>query len=302
MTKYSRAVLELGLASIIWGLSFTFVRWALEDFSVGTLIFWRFLLAYALGELLLFLFFRDDFKASHSDIKRSGRAGFFLALSLILQTQGLLTTSATNSSFITSLYVVIVPIVGGLFYRQKIKGFHLIFGLAAFAGMGLLLNIHDFSLFKFNNGDLLTLACAIAAAFHILIVGEKAAEVKSSFRFNNYQNFWTLLCVLPFLIFEKTQQNSSFWPQDLSFRALGSMLSLAVFASMIAFFLQVRSQKVLSTTTSSLLCLLEAPNAFLFAALLIGEKINTIQFLGVILILGSSALSVYMDRPQNRKS
>lgn len=301
MTKYSRAVLELLIASVLWGASFTFVRWTLEDFSTSTLIFWRFLLAFILGEAFLFLFFRQDFRNSHSDIKRSVVAGILLALTLILQTQGLLFTTATNSGFITSLYVIFVPLIGGLFYRQKIKPAHFALGIAAFAGMGLLLNIHDFNAYKFNQGDLLTLVCAFVSAFHIITVGQKAPEARSAFRFNNYQNFWTLIVVVPFLIYETTTQHTAFWPEKASLRSIASLVSLAILVSMIAFFLQVRSQKILSTTTSSLLCLLEAPNAFLFATFFLNENLNWIQIVGMILILGSSALSVYVDRPKNRE-
>lgn len=299
MTKYSRAVLELSLAGILWGASFTLVSWALKDFIPSTLIFWRYLLAFILGEVFYFIFYREDFKNSHSDIKRSAPAGFFLAMSLILQTQGQLYTTATNSGFITSLYVIIVPILGGLFYRHKIKFAHFILCLTAFAGMGLLLNIHDFSAYKFNQGDLFTLACAVASAFHIITVGLRARETRSAFRFNNYQNFWTLIIVLPFLIFETTYKKASLWPAAPSFRAVASVVSLSIFVSILAFFLQVRSQKILSTTTSSLLCLVEAPNAFLFATFFLNESLNPIQIIGMLLILGSSAFSVYVDRPQN---
>lgn len=298
MTKYTRAILELSLAGIIWGASFTLVNWALKEFSTSTLIFWRFLLAFVLGETFLFLFFREDFKKSHSDIKLSAPAGCFLALSLILQTQGQIYTTATNSGFITSLYVIIIPIIGGIFYRQKIKIAHFILGLTAFTGMGLLLNIHNFNAYKFNQGDLLTLACAVAAAFHIITVGQRAPKAKSAFRFNTYQNFWTLLMVLPFLGYELSQKNIFLWPNP-SFRSVASLISLSIFVSALAFFLQVRAQKVLSTTTSSLLCLLEAPNAFLFALFFLNERLESLQIIGMILILSSSAFSIYVDRPQD---
>ena len=68
---------------------------------------------------------------------------------------------------------------------------------------------------------------------------------------------------------------------------------------MLAFFLQVSSQKVLSTTTASMLCLLEAPFSFLFATLILGETLIGLQILGAFLILLSSALSIYVDRPQH---
>lgn len=287
-------------AALLWGASFIWVRWALEDFSTSTLIFWRYLLAFILGEVFYFIFYREQFKNSHSDIKISALVGFFLGTSLILQTHGLHTTTATNSSFITSLYVILVPIVGSLFYKQKIMLKHILLGSMAFFGMGLLLNLHNLSEFKFNIGDLLTLGCALAAAFHIISVGRTTRLAKSSFRFNNYQNFWTLLLVIPFLIFETTYNQVKLWPEHVSLKGLLSMIGLAIFVSILGFFLQIKSQKVLSTTTASLLCLLEAPFAFLFALVLLQEKINSVQLLGVAVIMLSSVFSVYIDRPKNR--
>ena len=62
--------------------------------------------------------------------------GVFLGLSLFFQTYGLKFTSVTNSGFITALYVVMIPILGALFFKQKIKVHHIVFSLMAFTGMG----------------------------------------------------------------------------------------------------------------------------------------------------------------------
>jgi drug/metabolite transporter (DMT)-like permease len=300
--SYARAVAELVLASVLWGAAFTLVKWALEDFSPSALVFWRFLLAFVLGEGILYLFFRENFKNSFAEIKRSIPAGICIGLSIILQTEGQIYITATNSGFITSLYVIIVPIVGGVFFHQKIQKIHYVLGVTAFIGMGLLLNIHNLNEFQLNKGDLLTFGCAVAAAFHITVVGRIAKEVRSPFRFNNYQNLWITLLVLPFFIYQKQHANISLWPAHVSLRSVIAVLILCFTVSMLAFFLQVRAQKKLNTTTASLLCLLEAPNAFLFAALFLNESLNLEQVAGVALILGSSALSVYLDRPQNSQS
>ncbi len=301
-SAYVRSILELVLAAFLWGASFILVRWALEDFSTSTLIFWRYLIAFLLGEGFFFLFYREEFKKSHSDRILSAKVGFFLGLSLILQTHGLHFTTATNSSFITSMYVILVPVVGAIFFRQKISLGHFLLGFIAFIGMGLLLNLQMLSEFKFNGGDLLTLGCALAAAFHIVMVGRTTRLAKSSFRFNNYQNFWTLVLVMPFLFFETLQNKISLWPAHVTARSLGSLLGLSIFVSILGFFLQIRAQKYLSTTTASLLCLLEAPFAFSFAILLLNEKINFVQLTGISIILLSSIFSVYMDRPKNRNN
>ena len=120
-SEYKKAVLQLVLAGSIWGLSFICVLWALKDFSTSTLIFWRFGFAFILGEAILFLFYRKSFYDSISDMKLSFWSGIALGMSLLLQTHGLHYTTATKSSFITSLYVVLIPFTSYIFYKKQIK-------------------------------------------------------------------------------------------------------------------------------------------------------------------------------------
>lgn len=293
--KYNQAVFELILAGVIWGFSFTLMRWALIDFSATTLIFWRFIIAFILGELILFFTNRSLFKSSWPDAKLSMLAGLFLGLSLFLQTYGLNYTTATNSGFITSLYVVLIPIIAAIFFKHKIKAHHIILSLMAFAGMGFLLNLESLSI---QLGEILTLGAAFAAAFQIMFIGKVAKHAKSAFRFNTYQTFWSWITILPLLVIEVRVKNLSLWPEDVHAISLLSVIALAIFVSMLAFYLQVRAQRTLSTTTSSMLCLLEGPFAFLFAAYFLTERLSGLQLFGAFIILLSSALSVFLDRPK----
>lgn len=295
INKYNQAVVELTLAGIIWGGSFTLVRWALIDFSATTLIFWRFIIAFLLGEAIHYFANKQLFKDSWSDARLAMLAGLFLGLSLFFQTYGLNFTTATNSGFITSLYVVLIPIIAALFFRHKIKPHHIFLSLLAFTGMGFLL---DLSTFSIQLGEILTLGAAVTAAFQIMFIGKVAKHAKSAFRFNTYQSFWSWITVLPFLVFEVRAKDLSLWPPNPSFTAVASVVALALLVSLFAFYLQVRAQRTLSTTTSSMLCLLEGPFAFIFAAYYLNERLNGVQFFGAFLILLSCALSVYMDKPK----
>ena len=165
--------------------------------------------------------------------------------------------------------------------------------------MAFLLGIQNSLDMKFNFGDLLTLGCAVASTFHILFVSSAAQKVKSGFRFNIYQTFWSLLIILPFLAYEMKYNGILLWPETVHLKSILSILFLSFFVTLVAFTLQVIAQKSVSSTTASLLCLLEAPFAFMFAFLILGEKLIGFQILGIILILGSSALSVFVDRPKN---
>ncbi|MEK6628056.1 MAG: DMT family transporter [Bdellovibrionota bacterium] len=293
--KYSQAVLELTLAGIIWGASFTLVRWALIDFSATTLIFWRFVIAFLVGEAIHYFANRKLFKNSWSDARLALLAGVSLGLALFLQTFGLNYTTATNSGFITSLYVVLIPMIAALFFKQKIKMHHIVLSLVAFTGMGFLLDLKNFTA---NIGDLLTLGAAFTSAFQIIFIGKAAKHAKSAFRYNNYQTFWSCITILPFLVIEVRGKNINLWPENPQMLSIMSMVALALFVSILAFYLQVRAQQTLSTTTSSMLCLLEGPFAFIFAAYFLSESLQGAQLFGALVILLSCVLSVYMDRPK----
>jgi len=295
---YHRAVIELILAGAIWGASFTLVKWALVDFSTTTLIFWRFLLAIILGESLMFFLQKSEYKKSHSDFKLSMFAGLALGSTLLFQTHGLNYTTATNSSFITSLYVVLIPIASFYFYKTKLHWYHIGLSLLAFVGMGFLLEIYKHS-FEFNFGDLITLGAAVAGTFHILFVGHGSRKMQNAFRYNIFQTFWCWLLTIPFVVYEVNFRSIQLIPEHFTTKSILSIICLSIFVSLIAFYLQIKAQKVLTNTTASMLCLLEAPYSFIFATVFLKEQLTYVQFLGAGLIMLSSVLSVYMERPQN---
>ena len=298
---YHRAVLELFIAGMLWGISFTFVKWALVDFSPTTLVFWRFAFAIVLAEVMFFIFDREGFKKSHSDYKIGLLAGIGLGSSLIFQTIGLQTTTATNSSFITSLYVVLIPFANYFFLKTKVHWYHFALSFIAFLGMGLLLDLPNNGL-RLQSGDLFTILVAVTSTFHIIAVGIGSKKMQSGFRFNTSQTFWAWIFLIPFLAYDMSAKNIPFFPPITNYMSVVSVLGLAVLVTLGAFYLQVRAQRVLSTTTASMLCLLEAPYSFLFASALLNEKLTPIQLAGAIVILGISALTIYVERPKNADS
>lgn len=107
------AVIELIFAGAIWGFGFVAAVWALNDFTPTETLVYRFLAATAMGELLFLISNKIAKKPSlHSakeDFLLAIPAGSLLGGLLLFQTIGLKYTTATKSSFITSLYVIFVP-------------------------------------------------------------------------------------------------------------------------------------------------------------------------------------------------
>lgn len=278
----TQAVLELTLAGLLWGFGFIGTVWALGFLSPSAILFYRFSIAFVAGLILLVT---RKFSLQHfrDDLALSLIPGAFLWLTLIFQTWGLQFTTATNSTFITTLYVVLVPLLRSLTGEERLHWFHWLCVTLALLGTAFIVQIQNLS--GLNWGDLLTLLCAVFAALHILVVGQRASKTRSDFAFNTFQSFWVAffsLLIFPF---------SSKWSlSGMDNKAWIGILSLGFGSSMIAFFLQVRSQKEISPSVASLLFLLESPASCFFAYLLLSEKLDSWQWFGAGLILMACAL------------
>ena len=297
MTKFitrRRAVIELVVAASIWGFAFVATKWGLQSFSPMELLFDRFIIGVFCGELLHFGLFRQGFTLDISEARKAIPAAALLSLFLIPQTIGMLYTTATNSGFLTTLYIIFVPVLNHFFFKVKTDPKVYLTVAIAILGAFLLMGGHFDSL---NRGDLVTLICAVAGALHIIYLGRVSRHVKDVVRFNNWQTFFCLIFISPFMVLQGTWQ---FW--GASQISWGGLIFLGLGSSAIAFIFQIRGQKVLSDTTASMLFLLESPFAFAFGYLLLGERLMPIQWAGAVVIMISSGLTILWDSSSHSKS
>ncbi len=150
--------LALLLTTLIWGATFPATKAALEQIPPLSFLFLRFLL----GTLLVVGWFAaagHGLRRERGILRAAGIATGFLFLGYIFQTVGLRYTSASNSAFLTALYVIIVPLILRRFDRRIILATSV-----ATAGLWLLVKPST----TMSVGDLMTLACAAAFAAHIV--------------------------------------------------------------------------------------------------------------------------------------
>lgn len=147
-------------ASLVWGSTFFMVKGALSSIHPITLVAYRFCFAAVLLCPVLVYFKKPLWKNFQHGIW----LGVILWIALVTQTIGLQYTSATNSGFITALFVVIVPFFGFITRRAIPRPLQLLAILLTVIGLWLLTG----GVSGLNRGDLLTLTCAFASAMHIL--------------------------------------------------------------------------------------------------------------------------------------
>lgn len=261
--------------------------WAMEAFTPTETLVYRFIAATIIGELLYLIVKGPSLRTAKEDFFRALPAGTLLGSMLLVQAIGLKYSSATKCGFITSLYVILVPLFNSWFFKKKSHWYS--YGLAALALLGTFI-LMGANLEGVSKGDLWTLACSVLAALHIIYIGKVSERVGNAFRFNNFQSFWSLIILFPLLFF----QDNINWKTH-NFVAWQGVLILGLGSSIIAFFLQVRTQKILSDTTASMLFLLESPFAALFGFWLLNERLSLFQTSGAALIMISSILQILLD-------
>ncbi|MFZ1817794.1 MAG: DMT family transporter, partial [Nitrospira sp.] len=146
------------LTTFVWGATFPATKAALEQISPLSFLFLRFLLGMTVVFAVL-LFFRRPLIRDTSMMRASLIATAWLFIGYVLQTVGLRFTTASNSAFITVLYVVFVPL-----YLLRLGLHTWVSNGIALAGLWLLVRPTASA----NLGDLLTLGSSAAFAAHMV--------------------------------------------------------------------------------------------------------------------------------------
>lgn len=278
-----KADTALFVVALVWGTTFVVVKNAIAEISPVYFLALRFWLATL---CMLFIFAPAFLKAGWSAVWRGLRggaaAGIFLWLGYILQTLGLQYTTAGNSGFLTGLYIVLVPVISALLYRRWPQLAELAGILIASVGM-LLLTLPSLNRqFHLNRGDLLTVACAVAFALHLLTLGY----------FSQRERFEAvavgqILCAAVLssvmLCFESPVAR---WTPNVLF---GIALT-GVFATALAFALQTWAQQYTTATRTALIFALEPVFAFVTAVVAGGEMLKWSSVFGGVLIIGGVLL------------
>jgi drug/metabolite transporter (DMT)-like permease len=286
----SRAqALILLLAPLIWGLGFVATKATLA----GLAPIWSNTLRFVLAACLLLPFAWKELRTLESDQIRIGLGlGLCLFAVFSLQTQGLLWTSVSRSSFITGLYAVFTPLVGVLPGLGGSRPKRATLGALAAALIGLYLLTWSSSegSLGLNRGDLLTLGCALACAFHIALAG-RASRTAGAFALNFLQlSVVAVLSLGTALTIEGPLQFQS------SPTVILGLAYLVVFSSGVAFTLQFYAQRRMSPTAAAMIFLLEAPFGALAGVLLMGDRLTVLQTAGAALMLAASAWAVSVDQ------
>lgn len=269
----------LTVVTVIWGISFVIVKGALDDASTMLFLAARFTVAAVAAAL----WFRGKWREGGEASLRGGAvAGFILFIAYATQTMGLRLTSASKSAFITGLCVVMVPLLTALVYRS---GPHVSEAAgAAVAAAGLILLTLPAGRMVWEKGDLLTFACAVAFAAHIVWIGHLAPRARFETVAVVQLGLTAVLCWV-----------AAGWIEPPVWRSTtglwAAMLFTGVFATSLAFAVQAWAQQHTSTTRAAVIFALEPVVAGVTGFLMFGERLTARGIVGAVLILAGILLA-----------
>ena len=275
------------ITAAIWGSAFVAQRVGMEFIGPHTFNGIRFLIGSAvLVPLVIWLSRRlansSEAELASKPVKQSGSglvwggiiAGAVLFIGATLQQMGLVYTTAGKAGFITSLYIVLVPIMG-IALKQK-AGLGIWLGaIIALIGLYLLSITSDFTL---EYGDFLMFIGAFFWAGHVLVIGWLAPKY-DPLKLSIIQFFVCgLLSLCVALVYE-----TIIWADVML--AMESILYAAIMSTGIAYTLQVVAQQDAKPSHAAIILSGEAMFAVLAGWLILGEILTAHGMVGCALIM-----------------
>lgn len=266
------------LTAFVWGATFPATKAALEQISPLSFLFLRFLL----GSLVVFgalLLMRRRLTCDAYMVRASAIATAWLFLGYVLQTIGLRYTTASNSAFITVLYVVFVPL-----YLRRLGVHTWVSNGIALLGLWLLVRPTASA----NLGDLLTLGSAAAFAAHMVCLERysRVADPVSLFA-------WQLL-LMTLAMF-----GAMWWePPTLAMFEPSRVLVVGLVVTGVlatgAFAVQMWAQRLLPAQQVALLFAADPAVAAWLSWYFLGENLDAQGWFGSAMILGGVLLGAWV--------
>ena len=288
--------LMLFMAALIWGFAFAFQSQGMDYMGPMTFNGTRFLIGAFVLVPVIFIFRKpgEKKKITKDDMKVTITGGVVCGLCLFaassLQQVGIQYTSVGKAGFLTTLYIILVPIIG-IFFKKKASVMVWIGAILSVIGMYLLCVSETMSI---NKGDVFAFCCAIVFAFHILSVDY----------FSPKTNGIVLSCI-QFLTSGICAMVCAFiWEQPALHEIINGIVPLlyvGIMSSGVAYTLQILGQKNADPTIASLIMSLESAVSVLGGWMILGQKLSGKELLGCLLMfIAVIGVQVFDAKKENK--
>ena len=272
-------------ASFFWGTTFVAQILGMEGLGPYTYAAARFALGVLFIGALWFLYRDKRAEQRRAGTFRSGfRAGIPVGLAMFvgvtLQQVALLYTTAGKTAFITTVYIVLVPLAAVLL-GQRVRAVQWGGAVLAFAGV-YFLSAHGET--TINTGDLLVLICSFFWMAQILLIDRYARAVDAIELCFTQMIVCTVGSAVLAAIYE------SFAWSDI-WGAAVPILYAGLFSCGVAYTCQILGQAYVEPTQAAILMSTEAIFAAVAGWIVLGETMSGVQLLGCALLLGGALMA-----------
>ena len=270
--------LALLIGTIVWG--FAFVAQTEGGAVTGDFTFTsvRMLIAGVCVLIVVLIARRKQPRNVKALLKGGAICGVFLAIATNLQQFGLsLGTSVGKAGFITAMYIVLVPVMAFVLFRQK-SGWNVWIGVILAIGSLYLLCIKDG--FSFQLSDLLVLGCAFMFSLQILSIDKFVKDVNPLELCVVEFFVCGLITAIPMFIFEIGKDPAAWAVSMSSLKAWIPLLYAAVLSGGVGYTLQAVGQKGVNPTLAALIMSLESVFALLAGWLILHQALSLREGIG----------------------
>lgn len=290
---FSKSNLLLILASIIWGCAFVAQNVGMNYIGPWTFSTIRFLIA---GFSLLAIIPILDKKRTHvirpktkeekmKLLLGSVLCGLALSIGSIVQQIAMLTVPVAKAGFLTTLYVLFVPMITLLFGKKIPLKVWIGIAMALF-GLYLLSMAGNLAI---GIGEILLILAAFLFAIHIIIIGHFSTRVDPVRLSCGQLLIGGFATVIPMIVIEKPTIGSIL-------AAYIPLLYTGIFSSCVAYTLQIFAQKEANPTIAGMLLSLESVFAALAGYLILHQVLNTRELIGCVVIFIAIVIAQFPNR------
>ncbi len=295
MTRFQADTVLLFVA-IIWGTAFVAQKGSFEHVGPWTFVAFRFLLSFVLVAPLAYREIKNGLAATLNTPAQKKDIWWLcpaFAAGVVLQQVGIGETTVTNAGFLTGLYVLFVPVICALFFKQKLSAWIFPAAFISLAGLFLLVGGH---LDGFSGGDLLIIASALGFAVQVALVGRIMTRSKAPFTLSCIQ--YAAVAGIAFLgmfAFETPTMeglSGAFW----------QIVYAGAVSGAVAYTLQIVAQQYAPASDSAIILSGEALFAAIAGALLLGDRLSPLQYGGCALIAMAIIMVEFAPLLRRRKT
>ena len=287
-------MIYLLIASFLWGTSFIAGKIAYNMFDPSLVVALRYIFASIILSPVTISFMRQEKETIN-------KKDFFMLILLgiltypltsMLQFIGLSFTSASSATTIIGIEPIMITMIGFIFFKEKTSPIVFFLGIIAFLGVALTVGVSALENVSFF-GCFLVFLSTIVVSFWVQLSKKVLTKISS-----NYYTALTIqlgtLFALPIMLFLVKS-----WEIHYSLKGLIALLYLVVGCSIGAGWFWNKGLERSEASKSGIFLALEPVFGILFAVLILGEKLNFLSIIGIVLVILSAAICMILPKQKS---